>query len=553
MTTFSRRGACPALSAPMQTGDGLLVRLNPLAGEIAPKVLIGLCESARRHGNGIVEITARGSIQIRGLSETSASLLAAEVDALGISVRSGVPVDTSPIAGIDPSEIANPAPLAAAIRAGIAEANLATRLGPKVSVVIDGRGQIGLGAIIGDIRLVAADASRWRLSVAGDGAAATFVGEFGTKAACRLTLDILHAVAALGREGRARDLHEDAVRMAMEGSEASHSFPPPSVLPDISPTRREIRPASTPALIVQAGSFVSSGNIVPSPIDEVAGRAETAKLPISPLAGGEEWSPRATKSQLLGFSNDERAERQTGRTEGGGKDRHLSVESRSDTDESNPETPRATDSSPIGILPLTDGRIALGIALPFGSLDAATLIDFCQAATNAGATAIRPAPGRSLLVMGLDRASAETLAATAKTLGLITSPTDPRIRIAACPGAPACASGMIAARDVATDIATNLGKDLDPTLTLHVSGCAKGCAHPGPAALTIVGDEKGAAFVVGGTAKGLPAGYTAGYEAAHGAGRLVALVAAERRPRENATACLTRLGAKRLARTIAQG
>ncbi|WP_395450945.1 hypothetical protein ACHMW7_14775 [Aminobacter sp. UC22_36] len=42
MTTFSRRGACPALSAPMLTGDGLLVRLNPLAGEIAPKALIGL-------------------------------------------------------------------------------------------------------------------------------------------------------------------------------------------------------------------------------------------------------------------------------------------------------------------------------------------------------------------------------------------------------------------------------------------------------------------------------------------------------------------------------
>ena len=27
-----RRGACPALAAPMQTGDGLLVRLNPVAG-----------------------------------------------------------------------------------------------------------------------------------------------------------------------------------------------------------------------------------------------------------------------------------------------------------------------------------------------------------------------------------------------------------------------------------------------------------------------------------------------------------------------------------------
>ncbi len=28
-----------------------------------------------------------------------------------------------------------------------------------------------------------------------------------------------------------------------------------------------------------------------------------------------------------------------------------------------------------------------------------------------------------------------------------------------------------------------------PGLTLHVSGCAKGCAHAGPAALTLVGRD----------------------------------------------------------------
>ncbi|RUX91759.1 hypothetical protein EN985_35590, partial [Mesorhizobium sp. M7A.F.Ca.CA.004.04.1.1] len=91
MNAFSRRGACPALSAPMQTGDGLLVRLNPVAGGpssggptsggptsggLSPKLLIGLAESALRHGNGIMEVTARGSLQIRGLTTDSAMLLA---------------------------------------------------------------------------------------------------------------------------------------------------------------------------------------------------------------------------------------------------------------------------------------------------------------------------------------------------------------------------------------------------------------------------------------------------------------------------------------------
>ncbi|PWK69181.1 precorrin-3B synthase [Aminobacter sp. AP02] len=433
MTSFSRRGACPALSAPMQTGDGLLVRINPLAGELSSRTLIELAESAARHGNGIVEVTARGSIQIRGLTEDSACLLAGEVDTLGIAVRTGVPVDTSPLGGIDPAEVADPAPLAAAIRAGIEDAGLASRLGPKVSIVVDGRGQIGLAAIMGDVRLVAADATRWRISVGGDEAAATFIGEHDGVAACAVALDTLRAVATMGREGRGRDLG----------------------------------------------------------------------LPQS-------------------------------------------------ADESKPEPLPTTGSSPIGILPLADDRIVLGVGLPFGSIDAQTLIAFCTVATELGATGIRPAPGRTLLVMGLASASADTLTATATSLGLVTSPADARIRIAACPGAPACASGMIAARDVAADIAAELGESLDPTLSLHVSGCAKGCAHPGPATVTIVGDEKGAAFVVGGTAKGLPAAYTAGYEAARGMGRLTKLLAQERKPDEDAAACLARLGAKRLAQALAQ-
>jgi precorrin-3B synthase len=209
--------------------------------------------------------------------------------------------------------------------------------------------------------------------------------------------------------------------------------------------------------------------------------------------------------------------------------------------------------SPLGLIELSNQGHALGIALPFGNMRAETLIALAKQATDLGASGIRPAPHRALLIMGLTSDKCIRLQAIAAGLGLVTDPADPRTRIAACPGAPACASGMIAARDVAAEIANAVGPDLDPTLSLHVSGCAKGCAHPGRAALTVVGDEKGAAFVVDATAKGLPATYTAGYEAARGVRILAALVAAERQPHEDATACLTRLGAARLSRAIAQG
>ena len=128
---FSRRGACPALSAPMQTGDGLLVRLNPVAGGLSPAQLVGVCDAAASHGNGVVEVTARGSVQIRGLTERSTAEFAVAVNELGIAVRTGVPVQTGVLAGLDPQEIADPTALADMIRARHRESQTGRAAGTK--------------------------------------------------------------------------------------------------------------------------------------------------------------------------------------------------------------------------------------------------------------------------------------------------------------------------------------------------------------------------------------------------------------------------------------
>jgi precorrin-3B synthase len=447
MNTFSRRGACPALSAPMQTGDGLLVRLNPVAGGVSPKSLIRLGESALRHGNGIMEVTARGSLQIRGLTAESARLLAAEVDELGIAVRTGVPVETGPLAGIDPEEIADPRLLAERIRAAIKEAGLTPRLGPKVSVVVDGGGQLNMDAVTADVRLKAMRATagvQWTVSVAGGGRGARWLATVDADAARDIAVAALRMVAERGREAHTRDLSE----RQLASLTGWHSFAPPSVLPDMS-----------------------------------------------------------------------------GRTEGGAVERYR---------------------SPIGLFNLKN-KHALGIALPYGSMPAQNLIDLASEAANLGTTEIRLAPGRALLFLGLSPATCASLQATAATLRFVTSPTDPRTRIAACPGAPACASGRIATRAIAETIATASPDLLDTSLTLHISGCAKGCAHPGAATLTIVGDENGAGLVVDGTAKALPAGYRPGYDAARGIAGILAAVQAQRHQGETAAACLARLGAADIA------
>src|SRR3954454_9216139 len=97
MDRSMRRGACPGLSSPMATGDGLLARLTPSGSAIALDAFAGLCAAARRHGNGIVEVTSRGSIQIRGLSDTSAPLFAADMAELRIEGSDGIPVLNDPL------------------------------------------------------------------------------------------------------------------------------------------------------------------------------------------------------------------------------------------------------------------------------------------------------------------------------------------------------------------------------------------------------------------------------------------------------------------------
>lgn len=386
---IDRRGACPALSAPMQTGDGLLVRLNPVHEGLTPKQLIGLCESAARQGNGIVEITARGSIQIRGLTPDSVGKLAADVNALAIDVRTGVPVEINPLAGLDPTEATDPRPLATAIRSAIDEAGLSARLGPKVSVVVESGGQIGLGQVAADIRLTASrrrNATLWRIGIAGNAQTQVPMGA-SLRGAAGFAVDLLGQIADLGIEARARDLVQHAD---------------------------------------------SSSIATPQPMPSKAGL----------------------------------------------------------------------------LIPLNDFRTALAIALPFGSVSADMLRTLVETAQSAGVTELRLGPGRMILALCPTVSTAETLRGQAADQGFITDPADPRLGISACPGTPACASGHIPTRNIATEIATTMPDLLAGHAELHVSGCCKGCAHPAPATLTLVGDKNGIGLVANGTARHTPLAYT---------------------------------------------
>ena len=91
--------------------------------------------------------------------------------------------------------------------------------------------------------------------------------------------------------------------------------------------------------------------------------------------------------------------------------------------------------------------------------------------------AVRPAPGRALLLVGISRADALALARDAERLGFIMRANDSRRRIVACPGEPACGSGLIP-RASSLAISRRVAELPDSGVAIHVSGCRKGCAHP---------------------------------------------------------------------------
>jgi len=84
--------------------------------------------------------------------------------------------------------------------------------------------------------------------------------------------------------------------------------------------------------------------------------------------------------------------------------------------------------------------------------------------------------------------------------GLIAHAEDPILRVIACSGAPRCGQAHADTRTLAAALALHIAGDA----RLHVSGCAKGCAHSGPASITLVATNQGFDLVHGGTTRDVP-------------------------------------------------
>ncbi len=155
MTAPLVRGWCPGAHRPMMSGDGLVVRVKPRLGRLTAEDALTLAGLAKAHGNGMIDVTSRANLQIRGVSEAShPRLLAALIDA-GL-------VDPDPEMDSRRAIVAAP---------GWSEGDLTDRLGAalesrlgdlpampaKIGHVIDTKAARVLSEVPGDFRLEAGE------------------------------------------------------------------------------------------------------------------------------------------------------------------------------------------------------------------------------------------------------------------------------------------------------------------------------------------------------------------------------------------------------------
>ncbi|MGO9007149.1 MAG: precorrin-3B synthase [Beijerinckiaceae bacterium] len=156
-----RRGWCPGALRPMPTGDGLLVRVRLRGGRLPVSLARQLAEGARRFGNGLIDLSARANLQMRGITEeTHAALLAhlADADILdkdpnAEAVRNIV---ASPLAGSRQfGALLDLTPIHAALDARLASDARLHALPGKFSFLLDDGGWPSLADVNADVRFAA--------------------------------------------------------------------------------------------------------------------------------------------------------------------------------------------------------------------------------------------------------------------------------------------------------------------------------------------------------------------------------------------------------------
>ena len=82
--SYEVKGWCPGAHRPMMSGDGLVVRVRPRLAELSIPQALGLCAAAQQFGAGLIDLTNRANLQVRGVSPTAWPDLMAALEGLAL-------------------------------------------------------------------------------------------------------------------------------------------------------------------------------------------------------------------------------------------------------------------------------------------------------------------------------------------------------------------------------------------------------------------------------------------------------------------------------------
>jgi precorrin-3B synthase len=394
-----RKGWCPGALRPMETGDGLLARVRTSGGRLTLDQAAAIAEAALACGNGAISLSARGNLQVRGVSERTLPELQARLGAAGL-IDSDPEVErlrnilASPLSDIDHAAAFDLAPHIAALEARLAEDGSLRPLPAKFSFILDADGRLPVGDIDADIRFEAAR------ETGGPTFAAYLAGDDALATLC------------------------DA--------------------------------------------------------DEVADAASCLARAFLSLAGADEGAPRRMRALV---------ERDSAKDVFAAAGLDAKPRPR-------PRRRRRTSLDDVLGGHAFSAAIVVGAAAPFGDIEAGCFRTLIAHARAHEASGLRLAPWRSFFVTGFAPRAAASFVGACARLGFITHSGDPRLRVVACPGAPACMHALRPLRKDATRWAPLLPRG--EGVVLHVSGCAKGCARPQATAATLIATESGYDLIVDG-------------------------------------------------------
>jgi precorrin-3B synthase len=184
------------------SGDGYLARWTPHQ-PLTIEAFCGVCDLSEELGSGVLEVTRRGSLQVRGLR--SESELVSSVRQLGATVQEQPPVLTSPLPAEDSTASTCVDQVTREILALVADWPHARELNPKVSITVDYQTPLHLDRLRSDIRLLCGTEAV-HLALGGDASTATAIGWLTLTGVARALEHVLTLLVEGGADTRGRDL-----------------------------------------------------------------------------------------------------------------------------------------------------------------------------------------------------------------------------------------------------------------------------------------------------------------------------------------------------------